>query len=93
MKALRWILLAGVFVSPIPGASADVLLIDAISAGAATGVQSPGRGMTMDQVRQRFGEPLRQYPAVGDPPISRWDYSDFSVYFERQLSLHSVVRR
>jgi len=29
--------------------------------------------------------------AVGDPPISRWEYNGFSVYFEHDLALHSVI--
>ena len=54
-------------------------------------VQLPGRGMTMEMVQNRFGEALERYPAVGEPPISRWTYKDFSVYFESEYVIHAVV--
>jgi hypothetical protein len=53
--------------------------------------QLPRRGQSMQQVRNRWGEPQRRWPAVGDPPITRWEYTDFSVYFEYRHALHSVV--
>jgi hypothetical protein len=30
---------------------------------------------------------------VGAPPITRWDYADFSVFFEHNLVIHAVARR
>jgi outer membrane protein assembly factor BamE (lipoprotein component of BamABCDE complex) len=54
-------------------------------------VAAPGRGMTMDQVAAKFGEPTNKVPAVGQPPISRWDYPGFVVYFERNHVIHSVI--
>jgi hypothetical protein len=54
-------------------------------------VQVPGRGMSMETVLQRFGEPTERVPAVGTPPISRWIYSNFTVYFESEYVIHSVV--
>ena len=50
----------------------------------------PPRGATKDEVRQRLGEPERRVSAVGDPPISRWIYEEFTVYFEYDRVLHSV---
>ncbi|MDQ2068266.1 hypothetical protein [Natronospira bacteriovora] len=55
-------------------------------------VAVPTRGMTMDNVRDVYGEPRDVRGPVGDPPITRWDYRDFSVYFEHHLVLHSVIR-
>jgi hypothetical protein len=54
-------------------------------------VRKPTRGMTMNNVRDVFGEPRRRIPPVGDPPISRWEYDGFTVYFEYHLVLHSVT--
>ena len=71
-------------------ASADVLLIDGIQS--APTIQTPRNGLSMDQVRQQFGEPAQQVPAVGEPPISRWEYNGYTVYFEHDLVLHSVVQ-
>ena len=53
----------------------------------------PGRGMSMEQVEARFGLPTEKIPAVGEPPISRWVYSGFTVYFENNLVLHSVTHQ
>lgn len=54
-------------------------------------IQTPGRGMTMSQVEERFGSPVTKHDAVGEPPITRWDYSGFSVYFEHQYVINSVI--
>ncbi len=53
-------------------------------------------GLTQSQVIARFGQPERRHapvPAQGEaptPPIIRWDYSDFSIYFEKRIALHRV---
>jgi len=54
-------------------------------------VQLPGRGMTMENVQNRFGEALSKEAAVGTPPISKWVYKSFTVYFESEFVIHSVV--
>jgi hypothetical protein len=51
------------------------------------------RGLSMHQVEQRYGEPSRRIGAVGDPPISRWIYPEFVVYFEGQFVIHAVGTR
>jgi hypothetical protein len=71
-------------------ASADVLLIDGIQSAPA--IQTPRNGLSMVQVRQQFGEPAQAVPAVGEPPISRWKYTGYTVYFENDLVLHSVIQ-
>lgn len=53
----------------------------------------PSRGMTQARVEQSFGEPSRRVGAVGDPPISRWEYPDFVVFFEYDKVIHSVSKR
>jgi len=76
---------------PLAGVQAEVLVIDAVQQSA--GVERPRAGMSMDQVRARFGEPQTVMPAVGDPPITRWVYPDFTVYFEYDKVIHAVVNR
>jgi hypothetical protein len=71
-------------------ASADVLLIESIQSAPA--IQTPRNGLTMAQVRQQFGEPASELAAVGEPPITRWEYTGFSVFFEHDLVLHSVIQ-
>jgi hypothetical protein len=56
----------------------------------------PKSGLTMGEVEKRFGAPATRHPAVGgssqqQPPITRWDYSGFSVFFEHDRVIHSVV--
>ena len=59
----------------------------------ASGVIRPTRGMSMQTVEQRFGQPEQKVAAVGEPPITRWIYPEFSVFFEHNLVIHSVVPR
>ncbi|NOR70877.1 MAG: hypothetical protein GQ532_14485 [Methylomarinum sp.] len=56
-------------------------------------VDRPVRGLNMDQVKKQLGQPLKILEAVGNPPITRWIYKDFIVYFEHNLVLHSVLSR
>jgi hypothetical protein len=56
----------------------------------------PKRGTTMEQVEKQFGAPATRHPAVGgssqqQPPITRWDYHGFSVFFEHDRGIDSVV--
>ena len=69
----------------------DVLLIDSIQS--APDINTPRTGMTMDMVRRKFGNPISEGSSIGDPPITRWEYKGFSVYFEHNLVLHSVIHR
>ena len=69
----------------------DVLLIDSIQSAPA--IQTPRNGVNMASVRQQYGDPISEGAAIGDPPITRWEYEGFSVYFEYDLVLHSVIHR
>ena len=42
-------------------------------------MEVPGKGMCMDQVEERF------------PPITRWIYDKYTVYFENRCVIHSVL--
>jgi hypothetical protein len=53
----------------------------------------PSPGDDMQKVEARFGKPESTYGPVGEPPISRWNYADYSVYFEYDKVLTSVVHR
>jgi hypothetical protein len=59
-------------------------------------VERPKRGLTMTEVEKHFGAPVTRHPTVGggsphQPPITRWDYNGFSVFFERDRVVDSVV--
>jgi hypothetical protein len=56
----------------------------------------PKRGLTMNEVEKQFGAPVTRHPTVGgssahQPPITRWDYSGFAVFFERDRVIDAVV--
>ena len=73
-----------------PTAHADRLLNTAAQTDSGPPVD-PVRGATMNQVKRHFGIPARIFPPVGEPPITRWAYPQFVVYFERQWVIHSVA--
>jgi hypothetical protein len=51
----------------------------------------PARGALMKTVEKQFGAPAEKHPTVGKPPITRWDYPNFSVFFEGDRVIDSVV--
>lgn len=55
-------------------------------------ISLPARGEEQASVSRRFGPPEKKHPTVGHPPISRWDYREFSVYFESGRVISSVRR-
>jgi hypothetical protein len=89
-KQSLW-LAALVVVALAGSAQADMIPTDNGIAVKDAGVATPTRGMTMEQVASQFGKPENKVPAVGNPPISRWEYPGFVVYFERDHVIHSVV--
>jgi len=54
-------------------------------------IERPARGSTMHAVEERFGPPVQRHATVGDPPITRWDYNGFSVFFEHDRVIHAVA--
>ena len=90
---LSYLLLAAVLLplatAPVSG---ETVLIDEAAQRAAA-IEMPARGMSMQAVRERFGSPQQELPAVGEPPITRWVYDRFTVYFEHHLVITSVVKR
>ena len=83
------LLLAAVFAGGLAGA--ETIAVDNGIAVKESDVATPTRGMSMDQVASKFGAPVTKVPAVGKPPISRWEYPGFVVYFEATHVIHSVI--
>lgn len=52
---------------------------------------TPSRGTSMAQVERQFGAPAERFAAVGQPPITRWVYPDFVVFFEYSHVIHAVA--
>jgi hypothetical protein len=85
------LLLAALLVAPPSLLRADTLILDGIEQAAPTAGDRPHRGMTMQQVTKRWGEPAQKVDAVGKPPITRWEYDGFTVYFEHEHVVHTVL--
>lgn len=78
-----------ILTSPLAALALAVLTVPA----AGRPLRYPIHFMTMANVRALWGAPVRVLPAVGRPPITRWVYPRFIVYFERNLVLHTVVTK
>jgi hypothetical protein len=74
-------------------ANADTLLIDGVERAETDRTERPARGESKARVEERFGAPSEMVAAIGDPPISRWVYPEFTVYFEFDHVVHAVPRR
>lgn len=95
MKGVSLLLLTAL-ASFTPYVHADRLLMEGLGQeppNNTEGLPRPARGMSMDTVIERFGQPTQRLPAVGDPPITRWVYDGYTVYFEDQHTITSVVQR
>ncbi|MDF1832821.1 MAG: hypothetical protein P1U52_10735 [Porticoccaceae bacterium] len=55
-------------------------------------LEHPRNGQSRASVEAKFGAPQAITEAVGEPPISSWQYRDYIVYFEYDHVLHSVLR-
>jgi hypothetical protein len=85
------LLVAAFVVCAAPLATAEIVTIDGTMSVRDAAVDHPARGSTMQSVESRFGAPVSKHAAVGKPPITRWDYPGFSVFFENDRVLHSVA--
>lgn len=77
-------------------ARADNLAMPSDAPQAAVPASLPVKGETMSAVLQRYGQPQLRHRAVGGdapkhPPITRWDYAGFSVFFEHTHVVDAVV--
>jgi hypothetical protein len=88
-KGYRNLLLAAVFAGGLAGAA--TVAVDNGIAVKESDLATPNRGMTMSQVAAKFGTPVTKLAAVGKPPISRWEYPGFVVYFESDHVIDSVI--
>jgi hypothetical protein len=91
MHKLRLLTILGLALGLMASANADTLKTSGISAG--EDGSRPLRGTTQSQVEAKYGSPVTKKAAVGDPPISSWEYADFTVYFEYDRVIHAVLKR
>jgi hypothetical protein len=65
-------------------------------ASTAQNINIPKHGNSMKQVRKQYGKAKRISRSKGRvtkkwPRITRWEYGQFTVYFERSTVLHTVI--
>lgn len=93
---VRLTLLASIAVMALTAAPvtviADSLIVDNLNQSTASVDTRPNRGMSMTTVESRWGVPLSKHNAIGDPPITRWEYPYFIVYFEYTNVIHAVQK-
>ncbi len=80
-----------------PGVARTVSLRVPETADATATAALPSRGMTQAAVLKALGEPALRHAPVGGghprrPPITRWDYSGYSVFFEHDRVIDVVVQ-
>jgi len=72
-------------------ATAETMVVDDQVVVRPSTVEVPARGQTMSAVEAKFGTPQTRHAAVGTPPITRWDYATFSVFFENDRLIDAVA--
>ena len=56
-------------------------------------IKAPSLGQSMAKIEEHFGQPLERSGPIGEPPITKWRYAEFTVYFEHDKVIHSVIHR
>ena len=72
-------------------AAADSLLVQRVERAKASSL--PRAGATMVDVEAQYGAPTEKRDAVGQPPIARWIYPAFTVYFEYDKVVNAVINK
>ncbi len=72
----------------VPSINATELVIPGHSEGSHQVM--PKRGISIEAVLGKFGEPNQRFGPIGEPPITEWGYGSFWVYFEHRTVLHSI---
>ena len=87
----RILVVLACLLAPAGAAVAETLVVNDQVQMRDSSVDRPHRGATMQSVEQKFGQPAQRHATVGQPPITRWDYPGFSVFFEKDRVIHAVA--
>ena len=71
---------------------AETISIPLGQQGKAWQIQTPRTGISKQSVQDQYGSPMETSGPVGEPPITTWEYDQFTVYFEYDHVIHSVVK-
>jgi hypothetical protein len=91
MKIALMLLIPIALAGTCAAARAETLVVDDQVMVRESSVERPAKGSTMKTVESKFGTPASRHPTVGQPPITRWDYPGFAVFFEGEHVIHSVA--
>ena len=90
-----WIIISAILFSTLSFSTlthAENIKIGLSQQGSANqNINRPKLGMSMEQVKAYFGDPVQVTGPTGKPAIYLWKYTKFSVYFEGEHVLHSVL--
>lgn len=90
MKIMLPLLLALTVITNL--SHADELAIPVGQQGSShAAIAKPKTGMKAEVVEQKFGAPLEKSAAVGQPPVSHWKYANYTVYFESDRVITTVL--
>jgi len=92
VRRVLFVLLAATSLLTLPTVGADTLLIEGLDRSRVSAQERPKRGMSMKVVESTWGQPNAKRNAIGEPPITRWEYSSFIVYFEYSHVIHAVTK-
>lgn len=86
------ILITGVALLLTPLAQSEVIQISVSKQSPQLkSIERPASGMKKAEVEQKFGAPQEISGPVGEPPITKWHYADYIVYFEFDTVIHTVL--
>jgi hypothetical protein len=91
MSTRNWVALYLATALVAGAAGAETIVVNDQVMVRESSVERPARGTTMSNVEARFGAPQSRHATVGQPPITRWDYGSFSVFFEGDRVIHAVA--
>lgn len=92
MKRLLLGFIFAVCASPTLVQAEDIKIPIGTQTPEAKQIARPATDTTKAQVKSQFGEPIKDNAPKGNPPISTWEYAEFTVYFEHNHVIHSVVK-
>lgn len=92
MKKLLLSALITIFASPAIVIADDIKIPIGTQLPESTQTVRPTTGTTKARVKSQFGAPIKENTPKGNPPISNWEYAEFTVYFENDHVIHSVVK-
>lgn len=91
MKTINWIFCVA-FCITLPLHADNLQVPIGQQSAEFSALERPKTGMLQAQVKSHFGSPLKEFPPKGKPAISRWEYDKFTVYFENDHVIYTVLK-